>query len=177
MVSKNGKNGKTQDHVFDYITAVMQDNRPEKTVSKRVWGIPLDTWIPFFVAGRVKGVAAALELSPEGLAVPVRKVYDEQTGDLRFTKTGRPMERVVKEISKAVGVARDNYVAALQAQTAQVRESDPEGYMFEVGSIQTAGRKYLKSLEPAPPKTKKKTPAAPEPPTLEISAPEPAAAN
>ena len=119
----------------NYIAALLQP-QSSKSVGRKVWSIDLETvWLPFFTA---TNTVKATAIPSEALGAPLRLQYEDD-GEVRFSKTGRPVIRVAKEIADQVKVVRDNFTANLQSFTGQVVKKDKEGYMAQVKAAQAAG--------------------------------------
>jgi len=111
-----------------YIKSLLMPNG-KKPRGRRVWSIDLETvWLPFFTATNTMGDTS---ISPASLGAPLRLAY-EQDGSVRFTKTGRPVVRVVKDIADNVRLIRENFTATLQDYSAQVIKSHSEGYKRQI---------------------------------------------
>ena len=119
-----------------YIKALLKPNG-SKPQGRRVWSIDLESvWLPFFLATNTMGDTA---LSAEALGAPLRLAYDPD-GTPKFSKTGRPVVRVVKEVAESVRLIRENFVASLAAYTHGVAKGSPDGYKAQVLAAQTAGQ-------------------------------------
>ena len=104
--------------------------------SRRAWSIDVEsTWVPFFTATNVMGETT---LPEEVLGAPIR-LAKSPDGDVRFTKTGRPIMRVAPELNAQIGIVRENFVAGLQAYTGSVMEERPDAYGLQVAANQDAG--------------------------------------
>jgi hypothetical protein len=80
------------------IKALLQKSA-KKPQGRKVWGIDLETvWIPFFTASNVQGDTA---IASDSLGYPIRLAYSPD-GAVKFSKGGKPMFRVVKELSDGV---------------------------------------------------------------------------
>ena len=88
-----------------YVSALLKP-APGRGSDRRVWSIELQgVWIPFFTATNTAGETA---IPHEALGAPLR-LQREQDGTPRFTKSGRPVIRVVKELSDQIRIVRDNF--------------------------------------------------------------------
>ncbi|MBA7484357.1 hypothetical protein ES707_19882 [subsurface metagenome] len=122
-----------------YIKQLLQPNGNKKQ-GRRVWSIDLETvWLPFFHATNVTGDTA---LPAEALGSPIRLGYDRD-GAVKFSKSGRPMTKVVKEISQTVTLVRENMVANFQNFAHEVAESKPEDYKKSIATALRAGRPII----------------------------------
>ncbi len=110
--------------------------RPGKVADRKVWSVELlGVWIPFFTATNTAGVSA---IPAEALGAPLR-LQKEQDGTPKFSKSGRPVLKVVREISDQVRIMRENYDFALQAYTDTVRKAKPAEYQAQVEANHNAG--------------------------------------
>ena len=114
--------------VPNYISSLLQP-QAGKTSGRKVWSIDLETvWVPFFLATNTVNATA---IPSDALGAPLR-LAREDDGSVRFSKTGRPVVRVVKEVSEQVKIVRDNFVANLQSFTGQVMKKEKEGFAAQV---------------------------------------------
>ncbi|MBA7674990.1 hypothetical protein ES703_83218 [subsurface metagenome] len=122
-----------------YIKQLLQPNG-NKRQGRRVWSIDLETvWLPFFHATNVMGDTA---IPVEALGSPIRLSYDRD-GAVKFSKSGRPVTKVVKEIAQTVTLVRENMVANLQDFTHQVAEGKASQYKTSVTTALKAGKPIL----------------------------------
>lgn len=99
------------------------------TSSRKVWSIDLETvWIPFFTAMNADGRAA---VDNDALGYPLRLSYDKD-GAVRFSKSGKPVVKVAKELSNQVRIVRENFTASLVVETERVIEVRPKEYAQQV---------------------------------------------
>ena len=118
-----------------YITASLQPIAGAGT-DRRVWGIPLNgVWIPFFLATNTQGNTA---IASEALGAPLR-LQREDDGTPKFSKTGRPVIRVVKALADQVRIVRDNHIAGYLSFVSDVRKANPEQFQAQVEAAQKAG--------------------------------------
>ena len=119
----------------DYIKALLVPPT-SGGASRRAWSIDVEsTWVPFFTATNVMGETT---LPDEVLGAPIR-LAKSPDGDVRFTKTGRPIMRVAPELNAQIGIVRENFVAGLQAYTGSVMEERPDAYGSQVAAQQAVG--------------------------------------
>ena len=119
----------------DYIKALLVPPTSGGT-SRRAWSIDVEsTWVPFFTATNVMGETT---LPDEVLGAPIR-LAKSPDGDVRFTKTGRPIMRVAPELNSQIAIVRENFVAGLQAYTGSVMEERPDAYGSQVAAQQAVG--------------------------------------
>ena len=111
-----------------------------KANSRRVWSIDLETvWLPFFTATNTTGDTA---IPHDALGAPLRLAINPD-GGVRFSKSGRPVIRVAKEISASVRLVRENFVAGLQSFTASVIKDNRDVYLAEVKKSTEAGKPII----------------------------------
>ena len=104
---------------------------------KKVWSIGLNSvWIPFFTASNINGET---EIAPDALGYPMRLQYDKNTGAVRFSKQGKPVVRVAKELSDAVSMARLNFEANCLEYAKATAKDNPEAYKTHVALCQKMG--------------------------------------
>jgi hypothetical protein len=97
----------------------------KKTGGRKVWGLDLETTlVPFFTAEAVEGHAY---IPPEVLGCPVRLQRNED-GEVKFSKTGKPVIRVAQEMGGMVRLMRENLEANLQAHALEVKTAMPDKY-------------------------------------------------
>ncbi|KKN86998.1 hypothetical protein LCGC14_0262670 [marine sediment metagenome] len=119
----------------NYIQSLLIPNA-KKASARRVWGIELElTWLPFFLATNAMGDSA---IPSDALGAPLRLGY-EPDGSVKFTKTGRPVTKVVKEIADSVRMVKENFTAGLLLYATGVIHDNPEGYKKQVESARVAG--------------------------------------
>ena len=108
----------------------------KKTGGRKVWGLDLETTlVPFFTAEAVEGHAY---IPPEVLGCPLRLQRDED-GEVKFSKTGKPVIRVAQEMGSMVRAMRDNLELNLQAHAIEVKNANPEEYAKAVKLNQALG--------------------------------------
>ena len=122
-----------------YIKQLLQPNGGKRQ-GRRVWSIDLETvWLPFFHATNVMGDTA---LPSEALGSPVRLAYDKD-GAVKFSKSGRPVTKVAKELSQTVMLVRENMVANLQGYTQDVAKDKANEYKSSVITALKAGKPII----------------------------------
>lgn len=122
-----------------YIKGLLTPNG-KHPAGRKVWSVDLETvWLPFFTATNTMGDTA---IPNEALGAPLRLAYDPD-GSVKFSKTGRPVIKVVKEVADSVKMVRDNFVAGLMAYTHGVAIENPDGYKAQAEASITAGRPIL----------------------------------
>jgi hypothetical protein len=119
----------------NYIRALLVPNG-KKPAGKRVWSIDLETiWLPFFTATNTMGDTA---IPSDALGAPVRLGYN-QDGSVKFSKTGRPVLKVAKDIADSVRLIRENFATGLIVYATQVSADNPEGYKAQLELAREAG--------------------------------------
>jgi hypothetical protein len=119
-----------------YIKALLKPNG-SKPAGRRVWSIDLESvWLPTFTAMNVMGET---RIPHEALGAPLRLAYNAD-GTVKFSKTGRPVVKVVKDIADSVKLIRENLVAGLIAHAHSVATDFPDEYKAEAMANQEAGR-------------------------------------
>jgi len=104
---------------------------------RKVWGLDLETTlVPFFTAEAVEGHAY---IPPEVLGCPLRLQRNDD-GEVKFSKTGKPVIRVAQEMGNMVRLMRENLEANLQAHAIEVKTAKPEEYTKAVKLNQTLGK-------------------------------------
>jgi len=107
-----------------YIKSLLTPNG-KKPAGRRVWSLDLETiWLPFFMATTLQGDTA---IPIDALGAPLRLAYN-QDGSVKFSRTGRPVIKVVKPIADSVKLVRENFAANLMAYSFEVAQSNPKGF-------------------------------------------------
>ncbi|MDD5094113.1 MAG: hypothetical protein PHV74_07025 [Dehalococcoidia bacterium] len=111
-----------------------------KTASRKVWSIDLEgVWLPFFTAANVQGQTA---ISRDVLGAPLR-LAKAKDGTVKFSATGRPIIRVVSELSDQIRIVRENFTASLVTYASTVAKDNPDAYKSEVEACQHAGQPII----------------------------------
>jgi hypothetical protein len=119
----------------NYIRALLVPNG-KKPAGKRVWSIDLEAiWLPFFTATNTMGDTA---IPSDALGAPVRLGYN-QDGSVKFSKTGRPVLKVAKDIADSVRLIRENFATGLIVYATQVSADNPDGYKAQLELAKEAG--------------------------------------
>jgi len=119
-----------------YITSLFKPTAKRQS-ARKVWSIDLETvWLPFFTASNTMGVT---RIPSEAIGCPLRLGYNGD-GSVKFSKAGRPIIRVAKEISQSVTLVRENFVAGLQSYTQTVRTESEIAYNATVKACIEAGK-------------------------------------
>lgn len=109
----------------------------KKTGGRKVWGLDLEsTLVPFFTAKAVEGQAY---IPPEVLGCPLRLQRNDD-GEVKFTKSGKPVIRIAQEMGSMVRAMRDNLELNLQAHALEVKTAKPEEYAKAVKLNMTLGK-------------------------------------
>lgn len=133
---KNKKDNTTPIQEIIPIPVSLKPMQESKAADRRVWSIPLaGIWLPFFMASNVMGQS---NISAEALGAPLRLAV-EKDGTPRFSNTGRPVVRVVKEIADQVRIVRENFTYGLLAYAERVIKAHPDEYKAQVLVAQKAG--------------------------------------
>lgn len=123
----------------NYIKSLLMPNG-KKPAGRKVWSIDLETvWLPFFTATNTVGDT---HLPPDALGAPLRLGYNPD-GSVKFSKTGRPITKVAKDLADCVRMVRENFSAGLQSYAEQVVTDNPEGYKAQVEVAQQAGEPII----------------------------------
>jgi len=125
----------------NYIKALLIPNG-KKPAGRRIWSIDLETiWLPFFTATNTMGDTA---IPSDALGAPLRLAFNAD-GSVKFSKTGRPVNKVAKELSNSVQLVRQNFTAGLVAYASQVIADNADGYKAQVELAQEAGKPIVAS--------------------------------
>ena len=119
----------------NYLKTLLKPNG-QKPAGKRVWGVGLDeVWLPVLTATNTIGSS---RIPHEAMGAPVRLAYNAD-GTVKFSKAGRPVVKVVREIADNVKLIRENFVASLLAEAHEVFTENPDAWKAEVEANQEAG--------------------------------------
>lgn len=120
----------------NYIKSLLIPSNGNKPRARRVWGIDLElVWLPFFLATNTMGDTA---IPADALGAPLRLGYNAD-GSVKFSKTGRPITKVARDIADSVRLVKDNFTAGLLTYAKGVITDNPDGYSAQVGSAKVAG--------------------------------------
>ena len=123
----------------NYIKSLLLPNG-RKPAGKRVWGIDLEmVWLPFFTATNTMGDTA---IPADCMGAPIRLGYAPD-GSVKFSKSGRPVTKVAKELADNVRLVRENFVAGLLAYTNTVATDNPDGYKEQIATAREAGQPII----------------------------------
>lgn len=110
------------------------------SADRRVWSIPIaGVWQPFFTATNTAGETA---IAPEVLGAPLRLMKDKD-GTPKFSSTGRPVIRVVKELSDQIRMVRENFVNGLLGYADMVRKSMADQFKAQIEASRKAGEPII----------------------------------
>ena len=110
-----------------YITQLVTPKVGNKSSSRKSWSIDLETvWLPFFTATNTTGNTA---IAHEALGSPLR-LSTAKDGSVKFSKAGKPVIRIAKDIQDNVRTVRENFVAGIQSYAHQVATSDDTKDLF-----------------------------------------------
>ncbi len=107
-----------------------------KPKGRKVWSIDLESiWLPFFHATNLENVTA---IEAESLGAPLRLGYSED-GTVKFSKSGRPVVKIVAEIANSIKLVRENFVAGLAQYSQKVALAQADAYNANIRSSIEAG--------------------------------------
>ena len=119
-----------------YIKSLIIPRNGQKARDRRAWGIELSrVWLPFLTATNTAGETA---IPADALGAPLRLAYNPD-GSVKFSKTGRPVMRVAKDIADTVRMVRDNFTANLLDYASQVMSDMPDQFQAQMDKAQRAG--------------------------------------
>jgi hypothetical protein len=122
-----------------YIKALLLPNN-HRPAGRKVWSIDLElVWIPFFSATNIMGDTA---IPYDALGAPLRLAYNAD-GSVKFSKTGRPITKVAKELSDNIRMVRDNFTAGLVSYANGVINRKADEYRDLVELAKRAGEPIL----------------------------------
>jgi len=120
----------------NYIKSLIFPRNGQKARDRRVWSIELSrVWLPFLTATNTAGETA---IPADALGAPLRLAYNPD-GSVKFSKSGRPVMRVAKDIADTVRMVRDNFTANLLDYASQVMSDMPDQFQAQVDTAQRAG--------------------------------------
>jgi len=126
----------------NYIKSLILPSNGQKPVTRRVWSIDLMiVWLPFLNATNVMGETV---IAPDALGAPLRLAYASD-GSVKFSKSGRPVMRVAKEIADTVRLVRENFTASLISYANGVVADKPEEFKAHLQTAQKAGEPIVNS--------------------------------
>ena len=118
-----------------------RDKPNGKASGRKVWSVDLETvWLPFFMATNTMGDT---RIPHEALGAPLRLAFNTD-GSVKFSKSGRPVIRVSKDIADNVRMVRENFVAGLSNYANTVINENTEAYKEQVQKAREAGEPIVK---------------------------------
>ena len=122
-----------------YIRNLLMPNG-KKPAGRKVWSVDLETvWLPFFTATNAMGET---HIAHDAIGAPLRLALDSD-GAVKFSKSGRPVTKVAKELGDSIRLVRENFVAELRSYAGAVIADNPEGYKAEVELAQQEGEPII----------------------------------
>jgi len=122
-----------------YVKSLLMPNG-KKPAGRKVWSIDLETvWLPFFTATNTVGDT---HIPSDALGAPLRLAFNSD-GSVRFSKSGRPITKVAKDLADTVRMVRENFSAGLQSYAHQVITENPDGYKAQVELAKEAGEPII----------------------------------
>lgn len=123
-----------------YIKSLLIRTNGKKPIGRKVWSIDLETiWLPFFTATNTMGETA---VPSDTLGAPLRLAYNGD-GSVKFSKSGRPVTKVAKDLSDNIRLVRENFTASLRTYANTVIAEDTDGYKAEVEKARQAGEPII----------------------------------
>lgn len=123
-----------------YIKALLIPNG-KRPAGRKAWSIDLETvWLPFFTATNVTGDT---RIPSEALGAPLRLAYDSD-GSVKFSKSGRPITKIAKDLADNVRMVRENFTGGLCAFANGVITDNPDGYKAQAAMAREAGEPILR---------------------------------
>ncbi|MBA7672241.1 hypothetical protein ES703_80416 [subsurface metagenome] len=120
----------------NYIKSLLMPNG-RKPAGRKVWSIDLELiWLPFLTATNVMGDT---RLPHEALGAPLRLAYATD-GSVKFSKTGRPITKVAKDLSDTIRMVRENFTATLSSYANGVIAKRANDYKGMVELADKAGQ-------------------------------------
>ena len=122
-----------------YIKALLIPNGKQPR-GRRVWSIDLEAvWLPFFTSTNAMGET---HIAHDAIGAPLRLAYASD-GSVKFSKTGRPITKVAKEVADTVKMIRENFASGLQNYASMVIADNPEEYQTQVDLARQAGEPII----------------------------------
>jgi hypothetical protein len=123
-----------------YIKVLLVNNTRKAPQTRRVWSIDLETvWLPFFFGTNTMGDTT---VPADALGASIRLAYNTD-GTVKFSKSGRPVTKVAKDLSDNIRLIRDNFTAGLQSYAHGVATESPEAYKAEIAKAVEAGKPII----------------------------------
>lgn len=112
----------------------------KKGNARKVWSVDLEqVWLPFFVATNANGDTA---IPHEAIGAPIRLAYNPD-GTVKFSKSGKPVTKVAKELGEQIRNVRENFVAGLVQYASDTAEKNAKGVKKELELARKAGKPIL----------------------------------
>ena len=126
-----------------YIKTLLHRNggKTDNVLSRRVWGITLEDWVPFFMASNAMGET---HIPSESLGAPVRLNVGKD-GAIRFTQSGKPSLKVVDEVRGEVRLMQANFTFSLQQYAHRVATENEVEYNAQAEAATAAGNPIAQS--------------------------------
>jgi hypothetical protein len=122
-----------------YIKALLAPNG-RKPSGRKVWSIDLETvWLPFFTATNAMGES---NIPHDAIGAPLRLALATD-GSVKFSKSGRPVTKVVKDLADTVRMMRENFATELQRYAGTVLKDNPEEYKAQLELARQAGEPII----------------------------------
>ena len=119
-----------------YIKSLIIPRNGQKVRDRRAWGIELSrVWLPFLTACNTQG---ELAIPADALGAPLRLAYNAD-GSVKFSKTGRPVYRVAKDIADNIRLIKDNFTYNLLDYASQVKDDMPDQFQAQIDTALKAG--------------------------------------
>jgi len=123
----------------NYIKSLLMPNG-RKPQGRKVWSLDLElVWLPFFSATNIMGDTA---LPLDAIGAPLRLGYASD-GSVKFSKSGRPIMKVAKELAEAVRLVRENFTANLLSYAGSVINEKGKEYRELVKKASEAGKPII----------------------------------
>ncbi|MBA7558607.1 hypothetical protein ES708_00211 [subsurface metagenome] len=120
----------------NYIKSLIIPRNGQKARDRRAWGIELSrVWLPFLTACNTAG---ELAVPADALGAPLRLAYNAD-GSVKFSKTGRPVMRVARDIADNVRLIKDNFTTNLLDYASEVMDEMPDQFQAQIDKAQKAG--------------------------------------
>ncbi len=123
-----------------FVKSLIIPRSPKSTSSRRVWSIDLESvWLPLFTMTNARGDTT---IPHEALGAPLRLALAKD-GTIRFSDSGKPVIRVVREVTDMVRLIRDEFTARLVAETTEYATENPDGFKAEITRNLEAGKPLI----------------------------------
>lgn len=123
----------------NYIKSLLMPNA-KAPAGRRAWSIDIESvWLPFFTATNTMGDTA---IPHDALGAPLRLAYAKD-GSVKFSNNGRPVTRIVKELSDSIRLVRENFTANLRNYAHTVATDRKQEYQQQVELARQAGEPII----------------------------------